>query len=183
MLFKHDINLDELRRQPQITPILAESEGGLDTVVAAMRFSADPDIVKFLRVYDATSDVDRECVPWEAWAMKAGLDIHSLLGSIMIAMRQASVNLIKVLAITGHPGTVRARIKNAMTPKGHRDRDALDVAMGFAPQQKGTTFIGRYFAGTSIQEEEKVPVRPDEPDVDDLFPDLSQLQFMITDGK
>jgi hypothetical protein len=122
-------------------------------------------------------------VPWEAWAIKCGLDIHGLLGSIMIAMRQASVNLVKVLAITGHPGTVKARIKNAMTPRGYKDRDSLDVALGLLPGQKGTTIIGKYFAGTATPEEEKPPSRPDEPDVDQLFPDLAETQFLITDGK
>ncbi len=183
ILYKHDIDYALVRRSPQITPILAEAEGGLQAVVDAMRFSADPDIIKFLRLYDATTDTDRDCVPWEAWAIKAGLDIHGLLGSILIAIRQHSVNLVKVLAITGHPATTRARIKNALTPRGYKDRDALDVALGFAPQAKGTTFIGKIFAGTAQQEEEKPPSRPDEPDVDDLFPDLSETQFLITDGK
>jgi hypothetical protein len=148
-----------------------------------MRFSADPDIIKFLRIYDVATNTDQECVPWEAWAIKAGLDIHNLLGSIVIALRQHSVNLVKVLAITGHPATTRARIKNALTPRGYKDRDAIDTALGLLPQQKGTTFIGKIFAGTATPEEEKAPSRPDEPDVDDLFPDLSETQFMITDGK
>lgn len=154
----------------------------------AMRFSADPTIVRFLQVYDKGSENDRACIPWEAWAIKAKLNILELLGSILIAMRQQSVNIIKVLAITGHPDTVRARIASAKTAKGVRDRDSLDISLGFLPSPKGpTTFIGKYFAGTQGPEPEPgtpppAPARPDEVDVDDIFPDLSETQGLLGDG-
>jgi len=164
-----------------MTPMLMEAEGGLPAVLSAMRFSADPYIVKFLKAYDATTDIDRAALPWEVWAIKAGLQIEPLLGSILIALRQYSVNTIKLLTISTHPEVVRARIQNALTPKGYRDRDAIDTALGFLPQQKGATFIGKYFSGTAVPEEEKPPTRPDEPGVEDLFPDISNTQFLLTD--
>lgn len=154
-------------------------------MLAAMRFSADPIIFRFLQVYDRGSPIDQACIPWEAWAIKAQLNIQELLGSILIAMRQQSVNVIKVLAITGHPATVKARIAAAKTAKGVRDRDSLDISMGFLPSPKGpTTFIGKYFAGTQGPEPETgkevpSPARPDEVDVDDLFPDISETQGLL----
>lgn len=189
-LIKIDVDIDELRRAAPLTPILAEAEGGLDAVLAAMRFSQDPTITKFLKVYDSGNVHDKVIVPWEAWAIKARLDISALLGSILIALRQQSVNVIKVLSITAHPETIRARIKSAKTPKGVKDRDALDTALGFLPAQKGTTFIGKYFAGTQGADPEEPgpaaptpsPARPDEIDVDDLFPDVESTQRMLGNG-
>jgi hypothetical protein len=79
---------------------------------------------------------------------------------------------------------IKARIKSAKTPKGHRDRDALDTAHGFLPQQKGATFIGKFFAGAGPDPDEKTPDKqhPEEPDVDELFPDLESTQLLLTDG-
>lgn len=186
-LFVLEIDIDLIRKAPPLTPLLEEAEGGLPAVLAAMRFSADPTIVRFLQVYDGACENDRTCIPWEAWAIKAELNIQELLGSILIAMRLQSVNVIKVLAITGHPDTVRARIAAAKTPKGVRDRDSLDVSLGFLPSPKGPTFIGKYFAGTQGPEPEEPkgtppPARPDETDVDDLFPDLGETQGLLTEG-
>lgn len=167
-----------------MTPILEEAEGGLPAVLAAMRFSTDPTITLFLRAYDSGSETDRLVVPWEAWAIKAKIDINTLLGEIIFALRQQSVNAVKVLAITSHPDVVRARIKSAKTPRGYKDRDALDTALGLLPQQKGATFIGKFFAPGAVDGGEKPDLsHPEESDVDDIFPDLQTTQMLLTDGE
>lgn len=182
-LVKIDVDIDELRKVAPITPILEEAEGGLPAVLAAMRFSTDPTITKFLREYDAGSDIDRIVVPWEAWALKAKIELHTLLGEIIFALRQQSVNAVKVLAITSHPDVVKARIKNAKTPRGYKDRDALDTALGLLPQQKGATFIGKFFAAGAPDPETPNPDQghPEEPDVDELFPDIESTQLLLTE--
>lgn len=192
---KLEIDLDELNRAAPITPMLKEAEGGLPAVLDAMRFSQDPTILKFLKAYDTGNEIDHHIMPWEAWAVKARLEISTLLGSILIALRQQSVNAIKVLSITSHPEVVRATVKNALTPKGFRDRETLHTALGFLPRPKGTTFIEKYFAGTQGPDagdgEEKpgnqapqipTPARPDEVDIDDLFPNVEDTQMLLGDG-
>lgn len=162
----------------------------------AMRFSQDPNIVKFLRAYDSGTDVDRHILPWEAWAVKARLDISTLLGSILIALRQQAVNAIKIKSITTHPAVVEATIKNAKTPKGYKDREMLHTALGFLPKPKGATFIDKYFAGTvgdspddgeikpggTPTEQPVIPARPDEIDMDDLFPNVEDTQLLLGEG-
>ncbi len=194
---KLEIDYDELKRAAPLTPILQEAEGGLPAVLEAMRFSQDPTIVKFLRAYDSGQEIDHHIMPWEAWAVKARLDISALLGSILIALRQQAVNTIKIVSITNHPDVVRATVKNALTPKGFRDRETLHTALGFLPRPKGTTFIEKYFAGTQGGDpgdgEDKpidqpgnqapLPARPDEVDIDDLFPNVEDTQMLIGDGK
>ena len=101
-------------------------------------------------------------------------------------MRANSVNKIKVLAISHHPDTVKARIKAAKTPKGTKDRDSLDTSLGFLPSQKGSTFIGKYFVTTQgkdpeVDENQPTPARPDEMDVNDIFPDLSVTQKLLNE--
>lgn len=174
--------------------MLQEAEGGLPAVLDAMRFSGDPTILKFLKAYDSGNEIDHHLMPWEAWAVKARLDITTLLGSIMIAMRQQSVNAIKILSISTHPEVVRATVKNAMTPKGFRDREVIHTAMGFLPRPKGATFIEKYYGGTVGDSpgdgepragdtppagEPVVPARPDEMDVDDLFPNVEDTQQLL----
>jgi hypothetical protein len=194
-LIKLEIDDQEVARAAPITPILKEAEGGLPAVLDAMRFSQDPIIVKFLKAYDLGNEIDHHILGWEAWAVKARVDIPSLLGSILIALRLQAVNTIKIVSITTHPDVVRATVKNAMTPKGFRDRETLHQALGFLPRAKGATFIDKYFAGTvggSMPEDDEtptpdkpadvLPARPDEIDIDDLFPNVEDTQLMLGDG-
>ncbi len=184
-MFLANVNRQALALIPPITPILLEAEGGIATVFSAMRMSQDPTIVKFLREYDKSPEIDRQCLPLEVWILKAKVEPNTLLGEIIFALREQSVNVVKVIAMTSHPDVVRARIKNAKTPKGYRDRDALDTALGLLPTPKGTTIIGKYFAGGTPEPAKDPPggARPDETDVDDLFPDLESTQMMLTDGQ
>lgn len=178
-LIKIDVDIDTVRLAAPMTSILEQADGGLSAVIAAMRFSADPGIMKFLRMYDGGTALDRYLIPWEAWAIKCKLDIPKLLGEILIALRQQSVNTIKVLAITAHAESVKAGLKEAKKPKGFKDRHELNVSLGFSPSPKGPTFIGKYFAGVSdIEEAEVKPT--DSMDVNELFPDLSETQKMLT---
>ncbi len=139
-------------------------------------------MVAFLRQYDAGTDQDRELVPWEAWAIKAKLDIPKLLGSIVFAMRQQSVNMVKVLAISSHPEIVKAQIKEAKKPGGFKDRREMNVSMGFAPQTKGATFIGKWIAGNEHDDPEppKEIQMPGEVNVEEVFPDIGLTQKLLT---
>jgi hypothetical protein len=186
--------LEEVKRAAPITPMLQDAEGGLPAVLDAMRFSADPTILKFLKAYDSGNEIDHHIMPWEAWAVKARLDMSTLLGSIMIAMRQQSVNAIKIMSISTHPKVVEATVKSALTPKGFRDREVIHTAMGFLPRPKGATFIEKYYGGTVGSSPDDgdqrpgdtppagaptAPARPDEVDVDDLFPDVEDTQLLL----
>src|ERR1700761_231081 len=56
---------EQIRTCPQITGILKQSYGGLPTVMQAMRFSEDENVVKFLQVYDTVPLGDALRLPWE----------------------------------------------------------------------------------------------------------------------
>jgi hypothetical protein len=181
----------DLDAAPQITPLLKKADGGLKRVLAAMRFAPDEVITTFLRKYDAIPRGDRERAPLEALALAAGINIHQLLGSIMLALQAQSVNMTKIIALTAHPAITRARVKYGQMAGGDKDRAALDTAMGFLPSPKGPTFIGKAIFGTGMNtirqqrhddipddEEEERPVTAVEshPDLDKLFPPANVMQ-------
>ena len=147
-----------------------------------MRFSEDPSIEAFLDVHDRSSRLDQRIVPWEAYAVLAEVDIIQLVGAIVLAMRQHSVNLVKVLAMSNHPETVQTRIEQAKTPDGWRDRDALDRALGFAPVPKGQT-INFNFGELDEDTPKERGIESGEVDVDYLFPSLGETHKQIGSGK
>jgi hypothetical protein len=73
---------------------------------------------------------DREKLSIEAIALAAKLDIRHLWGEIMLAMREHSVNSVKVIAVANHPEVIKRRVEFAQLPGGFRDRDALDTMLG-----------------------------------------------------
>lgn len=179
-LVKLGVDETELKRAPQITNILKEAHGGLKSVIAAMRFSRNGHIQAFLEEFDSGTDMDRRIVPWEAWAIVAKADIPQLLGAIVLALRDQSVNLVKILAISHHPAMVKARIKNAMKPGGVRDRNAIDTALRFLPAAKGPTIIALP-GGTVVTEIDDTGEVDADPDT--LFPDLSETHKLIEAGR
>lgn len=179
-VYKIGLDWDEVQKQPRLTAILAEAKGGLVEVAQALRFSDNPVILQFLKVYDKGTDVDRRVVPWEAWALLAKVNVPELLGAIVLALREHSVNSIKIVATTNHLDVLKARIRSAKKPGGYRDRNALDTALRFLPANKGATIIALP-GGTAIAEG-GMPQEIDGSDVDPdfLFPDLSETQKMLS---
>jgi hypothetical protein len=161
------VSVDELRTAPRITEMLERADGGMKTVLAAMRFQADQTVQAFLAAYDRIPADDRRRVPIEAVALAAGVPVPALLGSIMISLQAQSVSLVKIIALTSHPRITAARAHYASLPGGHRDRTALDTALGLLPQPKGPTFIGKAIFGSGKSSMEQQRLNPPEEDEDD----------------
>lgn len=181
------IKPEQLSVVPQITATYRNAIGGLKAVLAAMRFCSDDDVIaKFLRRYDAIPEGDRKLVPWEAVALAAGLDVRTVSGAIMDSISRTTATTSKIIAVTGHPELMRARIKYGQLPSGERDRTAVDLMVGAQPSPKGPTFIGRavFNAGGNINsslegddEDEKKLAAPNEDEIlDQLFPSPVKVQ-------
>lgn len=132
-----------------------------------MRFSEDGLIQEFLELYDSLPVRDRESLPIEAIAIAANINPSHLLGEIMLAMRDHSVNEVKIAAIAAHPKIMRQQVKHAMTQDGYNDRRDLNMMLGALPSPKGPTFINRYFAGN--QKDESEGIEEAVTDVDAVF--------------
>jgi hypothetical protein len=174
------VSLADYRNVPKISPILREIPGGKSKALKAMRMSESPLIQSFLEKYNSISPTDREKCSLEAIALSAKIDVRHLWGEIMLAMREHSVNSVKVIAIANHPDVIHKRVEFAKLPGGTRDRDALDIMLGALPSPKGPTFINKFFAGgSSAPDEETDNKSPQVELVDDLdyvFPDASAMQ-------
>jgi hypothetical protein len=178
------VKQDDLDAAPRITPLLKNADGGMKRVYNAMRFAGDEVIRAFLAKYDSIPEGDRERLPMEAVALAAGLDINSLLGSVMLALQAQAVNTVKIIAMTHHPEITRARVRYGLMPSGEKDRTALDTAMGFLPSPKGPTFIGKAIFGSGRNvmdqqggdDEEEPMVNNDNVDLDRLFPPATLMQ-------
>lgn len=165
----------ELRAAPDISSLLKQTQGGLKAAMAAMRFSLDPAIEAFLEKYDAVPDRDRRSLSWEAIALAADVEPASLLGGAILAIQAHAANAVKIIALSNHPEITRKRVEFGKLAGGVRDRDALDTALGFLPQAKGSTFIinpGSAVKAKSEDDEEE----SDEDNIDHLFPSLSETQ-------
>lgn len=181
-----DVDRQALAQAPQFTKVLEVAKGGLPVVLEAMRLSTHPTICLFVEKYDSLSEHYRKILPWEAIAIMAGVDIPKLLGATILALREHGANMVKVIAITNHPDTVLARVRQAKKPSGVRDRNALDTALGFLPRPKNTNIIippARHTPDPADATE--IPVNseidPDDIDMDDLFPDLTETQKLLSD--
>jgi hypothetical protein len=182
------ISPKELASVPQITPLLKKADGGLEQVLTAMRFSPDAIIATFLEKYDTVPVGDRDHLPIEAIALAAQIDMTHLLGSILMALQAQSVNAVKIIAMTAHPKITEARVLYGQLPLGERDRTALDMAMGFLPNPKGPTFIGKaiFGSGKNVMDQQRGDDEDDPgdgddgPDLDRLFPPANAMQEKLT---
>ena len=159
-----------------------KAEGGLEAVLDAMRFSSqDESIAAFLQKYDSIPVGDRERLPWEAIALAAKLDLRQLAGAMMFALNEASVSTVKIIALSSHPAVMQKTIDYAMLPGGDRDRTIVHRALGFLPDPKGPTFIGKAVFGASGEQRQEQNSKEanfdsEEDDLDDLFPPATAMQ-------
>lgn len=167
----------QLIAAPKISPILREIPGGKRLALKAMRFSETECIQKFLAKYDSISPHDREKLNIESIALAASLDIRHLWGEIMLAMREHSVNSVKVIAVASHPDVIKRSVEYAQLPGGYRDREHIHTMLGALPTPKNQSiFINKVFTGTPKEESE--PEKPEEltDDLEWMFPDASAIQ-------
>lgn len=146
-----------------------------------MRFCAQDEVIAaFLKKYDSIPAGDRKNLPWEAIALAAKIDIQRLTGAILFALQAASVNIVKVIALSSHPTIMRRTVEFAQLPSGEKDRSMMHQALGFLPSPKGPTFIGKAVFGPSAGKEKDESVDAEifdgDDDIDELFPAPSAMQ-------
>lgn len=178
VLRKLRVTQRDLMRAAPISHIVNHTRGGMEVVEAAMRLSTASTLVAFLDHYYQYTPQERAAVPLEAFALAFNIDTEGLLGSIIAALRQYSVSVVKVRAITGHPDMIGKQIEYARQPWGEKDRSELNKALGFTPSPKGPTFIGKVTVNKG-EITDGGGEDAEEADLDFLFPSLSETQKKI----
>ncbi len=141
-LAKLKVHPRDLQRAPQMTQLLNDCvEGGLDDVLSSLRFSNDELIVQFLSEYDKATPRDHEVIPWEAYALKAGIPIGALIGAIMIAVQQRANLQVAMILTSSHADVARKQVRFAKTVGGYKDRRDIHIMRKALPSSKGNTFI------------------------------------------
>lgn len=128
------IGAEQLRGVPRISHILDHAEGGLVTVVAALRLCEDPDGIKFLDKYDSLSATDLDYVTVEDICVAAGVHTKRLLELAVSALVEDGESSGKIIAATYHPRVIRATAISALGYDGYNDRKLFLGGTGFMPQ-------------------------------------------------
>lgn len=179
------VKAEQVAESPQITPLFQEAVGGLKAVLKAMRFGRQDEIISaFLDKYDSLPEAYRNKAPWEAVAIAAKVDIRHLTGSIIFALSSASVNAVKIIALTSHPIVMKRTAEYAQMASGEKDRRMIHEALGFLPTPKGPTFIGKAVFGgegkmpgtKSEDDDNDSNIIDADDDYDSLFPSPTGIQ-------
>lgn len=182
-IVKIGLDVHDVFTAPQISEVLKVAKGGVPTIINSMRFSNEPCIRQFLSAYDEASDLDKRIIPFEAFALLAKVDIPQLLGAIILSLRDQGANIVKIMLMTHHEDTVKARIRNAKKPGGVRDRNALDTALGLLPSPKGPTIFNVMPGVRQLSDRDSPMIEAGEIDANEMFPNLSKTQNLLTGTK
>jgi len=163
------IRPSQVENAPNLTRIL----GKRTSVIDAMRFSQEPAVIEFLKVYDSTPVCDRKQVPFEAVALKAQCNFSELLGAIILSFRSVQAQKSAVLAMGSHPDVVQATINDALSVKGAVAQKMLHEAVGFLPTPKGTSINFNLGQNDKPEEDED---KESAPEINELFPMITERQ-------
>ena len=128
------ITPEQMRRVPRIAPILECVEGGVESVIEALRFSQEDESARaFLQKYDSVPPADLEYLSVDEIRVASGADPKRLLTLaldwlVKISLMKANIQLSSAL-----PGITEAMVKSALTDKGTRDRRLLFQIAGILP--------------------------------------------------
>lgn len=141
-----------------------------------MRFSAEPSVVEFLKVYDKTPSCDRKQIPLEAIALKAESNFNELLGAIVMSFRSIQAQKSALKAMAAHPDVVDATVESAKLKGGYSDRKMLHEAVGFLPTPKGTSINFSFGQQGKMPEAEEENDTLSPPEVTELFPMITERE-------
>jgi len=168
---------------PPLSEIFRELRWTKAQILDSLAYSEEVEVRAFLEKYRSIPQRDLDSLSFEAIAVAASINPKKLLGEVMLAMREHSVNMVKLIAITSHPDVMKKTVEKALTLDGTKDRDTLHTMLGALPSNKGTTFINKFFAsGTRMDASEEADAPEAQEMVDDLdfvFPDCSEIQESI----
>jgi hypothetical protein len=124
-----------MRGIPGIGRLLAHADGGIPTVIAALRLADDPDSHRFLDRFDAISETDKEYLSLEEICVVAEVAPKRLLELCVSALVEDSRSAGAIIAATYHPRVIRATAESAIhNPDAQSDRRVFLQGTGFTPQ-------------------------------------------------
>ena len=128
------ITPEQMRRVPRIAPILECVEGGVESVIEALRFSHEGEAAHaFLRKYDSVAPADLPYLSIDEISIASGTDPWRLLTLAVDGLLKISVMKTQIQLYGSLPRVTGALVKNALADKGIRDRRLFFQITGFLP--------------------------------------------------
>jgi hypothetical protein len=116
--------------------------------------------------------MDRKVIPLEAVCIKADVPAPSLLGAIMLAVRQVNGQESALLTMIEHPKVVKSTIRFAKTADGASDRKMIHESVGYLPTKQGSN-INVNLMGNTPQLSQSDEADDDDKAFVDAFPSIS----------
>jgi hypothetical protein len=129
---------DELAIHPQISPLLRQNGVPPERMVETLRCYLAPEAQKFVAVWDKLTPAARALAGVEAIALSCEvtpLRLYEVFCAAAMMQARDSVGLTIALSL---PAVMRKTVKEAMTSKGHFDREHLYKAARVLPSPKGS---------------------------------------------
>lgn len=174
------VEMERLRKSPDISQILARSVGPRQRVIDSLRFSEDPSAIAFLNIYDDLSMADRRSVPFEAVCINGDISPASVLGAALVSAKIVGAQESMLTTAIEHPELVRKTFEYAKSiPGAHADRRMLLEASGYLPNAKGGQVNVNLLNGSPqlaqpALEAEESEEESDERTFETAFPSINQ---------
>ncbi len=128
---------EQLRGVNRVARIVESVPGGMEAVIDGLRWSLEPDAHTFLQKYDSIPAADLQWLSIDEICVAAGLDPQRLFRLAVEEAIDVSLAGTKLLIASSLIGVTKVMVKNALAPKGFRDRRMFLEGVGFLPP-KGT---------------------------------------------
>ena len=175
------IKQSDLETAYPISDIL-EGQSSPELIAPRLRASKSEHAEKWLKYWDGLPKMDRKYLSLEAVCVGADVSPESMLGAIVVSLRERTLQKSALKAVLAHPEIMDATIVSASLPgpAGHADRKMLHSmpAIGFLPGPQGSQFqvnLGVLNAPPQPQQR----ALPDGDDDDDSA-DINQVLLPIT---
>jgi hypothetical protein len=134
-----------MRGVPRISHLFNYAEGGVATVIAALRLCDDPDAQKFLDKFDSLSETDKGYVGVEEISVAAGVAPKRLLELAVSSLVEDSRSAGAIIAASFHPKVIRATAEGALHDDAWYDEEGKLHSNDTASSRKlflsGTGFL------------------------------------------
>jgi hypothetical protein len=169
------IKHSDLETAYPISDIL-EGQASPEMIAPRLRASKSEHAEKWLKYWDGLPKGDRKYLSLEAVCVGADVSPESMLGAIVVSLRERTLQKSALKAVLAHPEVMDATIQSAqlLGPAGAPDRKVLHSmpAIGFLPGPQGSQFqvnLGVLNAPPQQHALSAGDDDDDEPDINDVL--------------
>lgn len=137
-------------------------KGGKRALMELARISEREDVKGVVKHWDDLSERKRRDAKIEEICESLEVSPSDFLAEVVKAAFECNTDIGKLVAAVEHPRVVQAAIRNALKPKGTKDREMLMQASGLLPTGRGLVVNTQAIAGAKAeaapsQEEKGLP--------------------------